>query len=242
MYKSKYKPKRRHYTKKRKRPSGMQKIKRTRWPTRNPFGDNLFYKFKTVTGGTALIANGTSFVQIKSFQLNALNLFITNIGDAPGIANLANAFHKYRVMGVKFKVTFYPTGTTAATQVPMVAWFDAGPDQNWPSPSISVTPELRWSKYRVLQNATNGGKPVTLRTYYSVNRTFGPDSVVKNDSTFIGNTTTSTPWATASTEGPYFQLGIFTMSGANTTGDVPVVYKLEAVVYTKFFAKRELTQ
>ncbi|AKE44323.1 capsid protein [Apteryx rowi circovirus-like virus] len=219
---------------------GSQRIKRTRWPVDNPFGDNLFYKVRFSYGTTLTIPTTASSINL-GFQMNSLASIISSAGNAPGLNSLGNAFVNYRIRGLKTKMTLWPDSAT----VPIVAYHLAGASQSEMAsitPNVSTLPELRWQKYRTCNYAAAGAKPTRLNSYFSVDKVYGPDAVVKNDSNFVGNITTAAPPAPpvfgAPGLGPGFRFGLFTMSGLNPTVAVNCVTKIEFTAYVNFFSKR----
>lgn len=259
--KSTYK-KRRFY---RKRARGMQKIKKVRWPARNIGGDRAYCKLRYVVGSDFPIQAETFFTA-RTLRMNtgaietALGPGERTVnylfGDTPNLSTLGALYLNYRIRGVKLKLTYWQQDGS-----PVVLFTNAQSDQNefyadepappFVSPNISVLPEQRWARSRVCGATAAGARPTTLTSYYSVNKVYGPDAVVKNDRDFIGEMTVATPyWSTNATTGgvpvrsPWLQYGIFTLNGAPIPeGDsVNGVLKVEATVYCEFFGKRVQTQ
>lgn len=241
----------------------MQRIKKVRWPKRNIGGDRAYAKLYYVTGESrTILSANSSFTANIAFNVGAAlggsalqTASISNrFGGTPGLAQLAQQFLWYRIRGVKLKYTYYPINYSLQ---PLVAYFNAqsngvpltssssSPTPGFPTASVSVMPEQRWCTYRVIPNAANGAKPVTLKTYYSVNKVFGPDRIVKNDERFTGGLVTLPPYYDPSQppqEGPWIQDGMFTMSGAAAGADVTVSVLKRATVYVEFFGKRVLEE
>lgn len=219
----------------------MQRIKTSKWSTRNPFGDRLFYKPRFVYGTTMTIPTTAPFVK-TTFTMNSMATISTQAGDAPGMLSLGQAFNQYRIRGLKIKITYWPDPAQAG--VPIVGYFNAGP--NAPSlvsaPAINTLPEQRWAKYKTLNQPGTGSKPTTLSVYYSVNKIWGPDQVVKNDVAFTaavgsgGLTSWSSPVNAALAE-----FGLLTMSGLNPTAALNVVCKVEMTPYIELFSKKLIT-
>jgi hypothetical protein len=225
---------RRGYKRYKLKKAGMQRIKTTRWPTRNPYGDRLFYKPRFVYGTTFTIASGTSFVN-TNLNFNSMAAIAALAGDAPSLTELGLAYQKYRIRGLKIKMTFWPDSTAP----PLVGYTNAAglSAQLIASPSISTLPEARWSKYKVMSNPGAGAKPTVLISYYSVNKVYGPDEVVGNDIGFIAATASSpAAWVAPLVTVPC-QFGAFTMSGLNATADINVVVKMEITPYLQMFNK-----
>lgn len=204
----------------------------------------MFYKIRQSYGGVWSITNaaGLPYSVAQNFQLNDLGTFVTQFGPAPGINALANAFERVRVMGVKFKITCYPTNDET-TSFPICVFANANHDNTYPAPNVGNLPEQRWGKYRVCRQPARGANPTKLVVYYSVNKTWGPDQVVRNDEDFTQQTQSSSPWTTgAPALGPTFQIGLFTIGGTVPTQTQVVTVKVETTIYTKWFGKIELTQ
>lgn len=224
----------------------MQKIKTTRWPTRNPFGDNLIYKMRIVGGHTFQIpmgATGMAYPSVAGVQFNNGAAITASYGEPPGLSALANAFTNYKIAGVKQKLTFWPL--SAPGDPPLVGFTEASGDSIFSggvaAPQIIWQPEQRWVKYRTLNFANQGGKPTSLSVYYSVNKVYGPDMITKGSASFVGLTQLSAPWFAAGPPlGPYFRQGIMTLSGVAAPAPINVVVKIETTVYIKFFGKRDI--
>ena len=214
----------------------MQKMRTVKWRTRAPFGDKLFYRPRFVFGTTMTIASGSSFVA-ANFQMKSMPALNAYAGDAPGVTDMGAQFLRYRIRGLKVKYTYWPD----ATAPPMVGFVNAcsAASQLPPSPAINVLPEQRWSRYSTLTVPANGAKPTVIRQYYSVNKVYGPDQIVKNDVDFTAITSTSGPafWS-APAVGPVFQYGLMTMSGLNATAALNVVAKVEITPYIEVFSRR----
>lgn len=250
----------------------MQRIKKVRWPRRNIGGDRAYAKLYYVRGikttiqpGSESIFNNVAFNLgawfTPSDPINACTIS-ENFGQTPNLSTLAQFYQRYRIRGIKLKITTYPIydGTD-----PIVCFTNAqannvdyngpqtGPSPAFPTVDIATTPELRWAKTRVCGNASAGAKPAVLTAYYSVNKVQGPDAVVKNDLEYTGAMQTAPPYwgqiGTTSdahpTRGPWLQYGWTTLSGEAVPENQPpitIVAKVEATVYTQFFQKRILTQ
>lgn len=239
----------------------MQRIKTYKYPRRNIGGDRANVKLFATIGGTLTIPTGQYFVSsnIPFGIANAAgalgNLsWMSRLTAISGLSLLAQTYQRYRIRGVKVRFTFYPHYESNTVAVAFVnaagsalAALDAdtGPTPAFPSVGIANTPELRWSKYRVLSNANAGAKPTRLSVYYSVNKVQGPDAIVKNDEDFTGTLTTAPPYFSAierPVHTPWMQFGLFTMSGGTAAGNIPVTYKMEVTLYTTMWQKRMLTE
>lgn len=245
----------------------MQRIKKVKWPVKNIGGDRSFCKLRYVIGSDFGISSGNvynavnlkyntgSWESTSSTPTSILAVF----GQTPNLSTMGALYTKYRIRGIKLKLTYWQQSgtpvvlfTNAQTENgPDFATRENGPDPAFITPNISVLPEQRWARYRVCSQTAQGGKPTTLKSYYSVNKVYGPDNVVKNDKHFIGEMQPSTPyWSTDSTfearpvYGPWLQYGLFTMNGTPIPidEDTQGVLKVEATVYAEFFGKRVQTQ
>nr|DAO36065.1 MAG TPA: Capsid protein [Cressdnaviricota sp.] len=257
MMKRKYKKYGLKYNKK---PRGMQRIKKVKWPTRNIGGDRAYCKLRYVIGRDLGIATSTGFTtQGVIFNLGAGSSVNPqavsingNFGNTPGLQTMAALYQNYRIRGIKLKITYWQVSGP-----PVVLYTNAAANTSgFPTasisfpivtPNISILPEQRWARYRVCSQTQNGGKPTVLKSYYSVNKVQGPDNVVKNDVDYIGQMQVATPyWGTTSAttplKGPVCEYGIFTMNGANATTAVVGTAKIEVTVYTEFFGKRTQTE
>lgn len=274
-----YRNKRRRYRKAKKRNRGMQRIATVRYPRRNIGGDRartkLFYVIghKCPTYGITGPAVSVAMRPWMAFNVgafhqpspNGVNSISDAFGSTPNLSTLAQFYMRYRIRGIKLKVTAY---YIPRENDPVLCLFvNAAPSQNMtsyppvplpPLPRIDILPEQRWSKYRVISNQGGGAKPSSISVYYSVNKVFGPDAITKNDQAFTGQMDINAPyWSTAAggmtsedipnrpNFGPFVTWGIFTMSGdplPYTEPNVPnppdVTFKVEATVYTEFFTKR----
>lgn len=240
----------------------MQRIKKVKWPKRNIGGDRAYAKLYCVVGESVTMqAAQNHVVNNIAFNVGAVPAGVAledqtiyhRFGIPPGLQQLAQQFLWYRIRGIKLKYTYYPINYS---QQPLCAFFNAqsngvpitssstGPTPPFPLANVATMPEQRWCVYRVIPNAANGAKPVTMKVYYSVNKVFGPDRVVKNDKDFTGGLQQTVPFWDVNqppSEGPWIQEGLFTMSGANAGANVTVTILKRATVYVEFFGKRPST-
>lgn len=250
----------------------MQRIKTVRWPARNIGGDRAFTKLRYTIGNDFGIPSGS----FSNFQNLAMNVGAYNtgggstlqgcsingvLGSTPGLSTMGLLYQKYRIRGIKLKMTYWQIAgapvilyTNAQSDIETLGPSKAGPVPGFITPTITTIPEQRWCKYRVCSQTQNGGKPTSLTSYYSVNKVFGPDDIVKNDEDYTGETQVATPyWNNQVPAGsnsyqpsrtPWIQFGLTTLNGAVTTASTAVtgVLKVEATVYTEFFGKRALTE
>lgn len=242
----------------------MQRIKSVRWPARNIGGDRAYCKLRYVVGGDFGIASG-AFSHSQNLRMNtgayesplgpAEQTIHFVLGNTPNLSTMGALYLNYRVRGIKLKLTYWQQSGT-----PVVLYTNAQSDSNefyattpspdFVTPSISVLPEQRWARYRVCGATAAGARPTVLSAYYSVNKVFGPDAVVKNDRDFVGEMSVATPyWSDNQTTGgvpvrsPWLQYGIFTLNGTALPAleTVEGVLKVEATVYCEFFGKRVTT-
>lgn len=265
---------RRKYTKKRsfrkKRFTGgrgMQKIRTKRYGTRNIGGDRAITKLRYVIGEQFTIPTD-SVAKFQNFAMNCGDKYsytdplifpgiLKTFGSTPGLSVLAKQFSAYRIKGIGLKLTYWSqTGvpvllyTNAAPDTTGIAATDTGPVPDFVTPDVSTVTEQRWCKYRTCQATSAGGRPTTLRSYYSVNKIQGPDNVIRNDEEYTGKMMVGTPyWDNVSTSGgspgksPWVQFGITTLSGDPVPAESPTtgVLKVEATVYAQFWQKRAIT-
>lgn len=212
------------------RRKGMYKIKTLRWPAKNPFGDRLFYKCKAVWSQNFVLtaANGVNF----DVKLNDMPAWANLFGNAPGLTEAASSYGTYRISGAKLKATYWTPSTSE--NIPLIGYMDASPTSSFLTFSIGNTMEQRWCRYKILNQANQGGKPTTVSAYYSVNDIVGRDNITKGDLNYVAQTNGTNPvgW-NAPNSGPYMRCGMATLSGATAT--VTVTVKFELTLYLKFF-------
>lgn len=238
----------------------MQRIKTVRWPVRNIGGDRAFAKLRYVKGENYNILNGAyANATTLAFNTGASSGTMPTIervlGQTPNLSILAYQYLHYRIKGIALKLTYWATTSVTPLLLYVQAASSTGentsnqlqPSPNFPNPSITVVPEQRWTKYTVCSATAAGARPTTLRAYYSVNKVFGPDAVVKNSEDFTGQLVPNTPyWSTNSdsparpTKGPWLQWGVTTLSGqpVSQVDGANGVMKVEATVYAEFYGKR----
>lgn len=243
----------------------MQRIKTVRYQARNIGGDRCFAKLRYVRGqGFAPPVAQEAAVMAFPFNVGAQQTGHSHdksisgfFGTTPNLSTLARFYTKYRIRGIKIRLTAYyipdaddpPLVLFTTAQTSAGPTFDSEPTPPFPPPNIDDTPEQRWTKYKVVSNQGAGGAPTSISAYYSVNKVFGPDNCVKNDSDFIGDLITGPPyWSDAvpiltdynrPTKGPWLMYGFFTLDGAKlipTT--VNLTLKTEVTLYTEMFSKR----
>lgn len=242
----------------------MQRIKTVRWPTRNIGGDRAFTKLRYVKGQNFYIPAGAyADTQNLCFNVGAsggsLPTITSVFGSTPGLSILGAQYLHYRIKGIALKITYWATATATPIMLFTNAQSNTGlngesqqvPSPDFIAPNVSTMPEQRWARYKVCGATNNGARPTTLKTYYSVNKVFGPDAVVKNDEEFTGQMLATTPYFSTNGDesarpqrGPWLQYGLTTLSGqANTVANgIQGTMKIEATVYAEFFGKRPQTQ
>lgn len=263
-----YKRKSRKYGNKK---SGMQRIKTVRYRAKNIGGDRAFCKLRYVVGNQFGLSTTVTNSQNLAMNIGAapdggapgaslLQPCTINgvFGNTPNLSTMAMLYLKYRIRGIKLKLTYWQTGnaaplmlyTNAQSSNNVLGLTSDAPSPAFITPTITNIGEQRWSRYRVCNGLTAaGGKPTTLQAYYSVNKVFGPDAVVKNDEDFTGEMQLATPyWSNTIPSGanqntpirtPWLQFGITSLDGLPTSATG--VLKVEATVYAEFFGKRPTT-
>lgn len=219
----------------------MYRTKITHWPTRNPFGDSVFYKPLLVNGGSFRMNEGSSATFSEPFQINSGLDLLNWVGQVQGVPYLCAAFYRYRIAGMKVSITFWPL---APNDLPLVGFIHALPTETFILPSINETTEQRWCKYRVLNFPGQGAKPTKLSMYLPVKKIFGVDRIVPNDADFVGSCFPVSPYFDAPVQGPFWRYGVMTLNGAVLpvgNGPADCHYKLEVKPYFKFFAKRVIS-
>lgn len=251
---------------------GMQRIKTVRYRAKNIGGDRAYCKLRYVVGNQFGLSSAVSNSQNLAMNLGAApdgtgssllqTCSINGIfGNTPNLSTMAQLYMKYRIRGIKLKLTYWQTAAAGAG-APLLLYTNAqssnevlglstvSPAPAFVTPTITNIGEQRWSRSRVCNGiATAGGKPTSLTAYYSVNKVFGPDAVVKNDEDFTGEMQVATPyWSNSVPSGtnqntpirtPWLQFGITSLDGLPTSATG--VLKVEATVYAEFFGKRPLT-
>lgn len=243
----------------------MQKIKTVRYTARNIGGDRCFSKLRYVIG-TSFSPTVASPYLVTKFPFNVGAFPAGNaksisgiFGQTPNLSTLAQFYQRYRIRGIKLRFTIYYS--QVGMEDPAMCFFvtaqsSAGPTNapdpvpNFPAPAINITPEQRWTRSTVISNTGLGAKPTTLSVYYSVNKVFGPDAVVKNDADFIGDLDTVAPyWSSSSSDGdrpqqgPWLMYGIYPLDQTKTIAPtILLTYKVEATVYAEMFGKRPSVQ
>jgi len=258
-----YRKRKRSFRKRRAR--GMQRIRTYRYKSRNIGGDRarakLFFA-STFNGNIAVGQRSHSTTWCPNVGATPQSLFpgiFTIFGNCPGLSTLATQFLRYRIRGIKIKYTIYPRSTDPATHEPVFFYVNAqaagtsigesdqGPIPPFPTQNIFNTPEQRWAKYAPVKFPMAGAAPTRLTVYYSVNKVFGPDSVVKNDESFTGQLKTTLPYwdnvpGAHPVQGIWIQHGVSTLSNIPTTVVQNYTYVMQATLYTEFFGKRVMTE
>lgn len=258
-----YRKRKRSFRKRRAR--GMQRIRTYRYKSRNIGGDRARAKlFLSSTSNETIAVGATSQVEIWCPNIGATpaSLFpgiSLQFGNCPGLSTLANQFLRYRIRGIKVKYTIYPIKTDPATHEPVFFYVNAqpagtsiqandqGPTPPFPTPNIFNTPEQRWAKYAPVKFPMAGAAPTRLSVYYSVNKVFGPDAVVKNDESFTGQLKTVSPYwdnvpGAHPVHGIWIQHGVFTISNNPAAVEQKYVFVRQATLYVEFFGRRVQTE
>jgi len=155
----------------------------------------------------------------------------------PGASLMGQTFGNYRIRGIKFNITCWPVNE----DFPVCVYTNAGTDASSLiiNPTIDKLPEQRWARWKVISAAGAGAKPTRLSVYYSVNRVYGPDAVVKNSANFIGSTggnAALSSWTTPDV-GPVFQYGFFTMSNNPAPADTRIYITYSFKIYVQMFSR-----
>ena len=243
----------------------MQRIKSVRWPARNIGGDRAYCKLRYVKGADFHVAVGQYFnaqnqaMAIGASAAGALSscTLAGVMGDTPNLSTMAALYTKYRIRGIKLRLTYWQTGGA-----PAFLYAQATPDQgavdgthtapnpDFILPSINQLPEQRWAKYRVCQATAAGGRATNLSVYYSVNRVQGPDAIVKNALEYTGDMQPGSPIFLSVVVIPRDPLEApgYSSELAPLREPWPLrkpnhrSSKVEQTVYCEFFGKRAQTQ
>ena len=90
------------------------------------------------------------------------------MGDTPNLSTMASLYNKYRICGIKLRLTYWQTGgapafyANAAPDQGYVDGTSTAPNPDFVLPTIATLPEQRWSKYRVCQATAAGGRATSL--------------------------------------------------------------------------------
>jgi len=258
-----YRKRKRSFRKRRAR--GMQRIRTYRYKARLIGGDRARAKlFFSSTANETIAINASSQVETWCPNIGATSSVLfpginMQFGNCPGLSTLATQFLRYRIRGIKIKYTIYPKNVDPATHEPVFFYVNAqaagtsiqasdqGPIPPFPSQTIWNTPEQRWAKYVPVKFPMAGASPTRLSVYYSVNKVFGQDAVVKNDESFTGQLKTAAPyWDNAAgahpVHGIWIQHGVSTISNLQVNAAQHYVYVMQAIVYAEFFGRRVMTE
>lgn len=219
----------------------IQRTKIDRWGVNNSGNDILYYKSKHVFGATQTLLTGSSQGVSGALQLNSLASISTNFGSNAGLALAATSFLRYRVSGIKVKVTWFPNTATGLANEPIVGFIEATADSSsFSTPAITTTPEQRFMKYRIL-NGPASGRPTTVTYYLSSKLIGGADRIVTTDKDYTGTTNTVLPLFNDPVSGARWRWGIFTMNGGTVVLNQTYPFKIEITAYCKFWSKRAYT-
>lgn len=171
-------------------------------------------------------------------------------------------YRRFRVRGVACTVTVTPrlmqqpilTGVTSQSRRFVVAaWCNSEPvglgiSDSQPYNFSNVIPEQRWVRWRNMQQGfIYGGKPTKLKFYFSTEKVFGPDRVVKGDLDFTGATDSLGQGGFASAAasrpliGPGLLIVIYALDGGNMPLDMIFQVQLDWTWYIKYFQKHQNT-
>lgn len=197
-------------------------------------GDQLKYKIRVVLGTTRTIPSGSDFVGV-AWQFNSLAALVTNIGSSGGMATLSSWFERYKMYGIKLKITYWPL---APNSQPICGFINGSANSTLPVVSVAETPEQRWAKYKVLSFPGQGTRPTTLTHYLSAKKVWG------DHTSFISSNLEATvnvvaPHFNTPVVGPYIQYGLFTLNDQNAAADILCDMKIEATAYCRFWGRRE---
>lgn len=253
--------KRKRSFRKRRRARGMQRIRTVRYRSRNVGGDRARAKLYYSAVSNIDLSQGSASSEVvwtPNVGATSNNLFsgiARRFGSTPGLAVLATQFLRYRVRGVKLRYTIYPVQVDPGTNIPVNFFVNAqasgvaiepssvGPTPPFRALQATITPEQRWAKWAAVRYPLAGANPTVVKAYYSVNKVFGPDRVVANDESFVGQLMTAPPYWDVSTfghpvQGIWIQHGVATMNGLNVPVAQVYVVQIQATFYTEFFGKR----
>lgn len=202
-------------------------------------GDILYTKIKTTSAGTMTILSGQVSIVGATLQLNDQGAIRTTFGASAQEAAITEWFLRYRLHGLKVKITYWPTG---AAPNPIMGFIMAAADNVFPAPSATSTPEQRFASYKVLRRADSGAMPTTISRYLRVDLIGGADRSVSYDQSQTGIIQDATPpfFGTPVGPSPFWQHGLYTMTGAAVSANFTVDYKIELTSYLKCFKKRQL--
>ena len=254
-----YRKRKRSFRKRRAR--GMQRIRTYRYRSRNIGGDRAKAKlyFQAVQNMDLYQGQASSEIvwcpNVGATPNNQFSGIARRFGATPGLSVLANQFLRYRIRSVKLRYTIIPVKVDLATHTPVNFYVNAlpsgveitdnsvGPTPPFPALRGTVTPEQRWARWAPVRFPMAGANPTVVKAYYSVNKVFGQDSIVKNDESFVGQLkTTPSYWDTASfahpVQGIWIQHGVATMNGEVAEQAQTYVLQTQATFYAEFFGKR----
>lgn len=239
----------------------MQRIRTYRYRSRNIGGDRARVKLYYSATQNMDMSQGQSSSEIvwcPNVGATSNTMFSgisRRFGSTPGLSTLAQQFLRYRIRGVKLRYTIIPVNVDPANHIPVNFYVNAqasgveitdnstGPTPSFPALQGTVTPEQRWSKWAPVRYPMAGASPTVVKAYFSVNKVFGPDQIVKNDESFVGQLKTTPPyWDTASfahpVQGIWVQHGVATMNGLVAPIAETFIVQTQATFYAEFFGKR----
>lgn len=260
----KYKYKYRHSRKKKSYRRSIQKIKTMRYPKRNIFGDRAKMKLFGTRPVLFSLTSANGWSNQFAYALGALRgttrCLVGNSVDSlvtfiPGLTRIQELYQRYRVKGLKLQITVY--GTQGGGYVPFYVYADAAADETeisatstGPEPPFSALeaatiPELRWSRYKVIRNAAQGGNVTKLTHYFELNKIAGPDRTIRSDLDYTGRMDAVISNWTAPKRSPWIRYGVFPMiAPADFPAGEPTVtlYGLvSATIYVEAWGKTPIT-
>lgn len=219
-------------------------------------GDVIFYKPSyTETNTHTLSAASGGWTVANTFRINDWSTIHNDFGGyVPGGVMLFNNFLQYRIYGVKLTMTLWPRVTANPGSMPgvtntamaLVVFIEASPSNTFATDDVGHANKVenmmqgRFRAYKIINYSSMGAKPTKISYYANVNNIFGPDSVVKNDTLFIGGFAGSLP--TAPSNGPYMRWGLATLSFTAPPADIVFDNRITIKPYVKCFRRVESVQ
>lgn len=217
---------------------GGPRVRRIRMPARNPFGDTLKIKFlRTFSVVLTADANGAAWYTNKLWWMGDSRVGtapnytwgVNPYGSCEGFRHWAELYEQYNVLGHSIAVTPFLAGDAADTPLAAAVLCEAN-DDNLKVKDVNTIPEMRYCRWRYLQNWNEGGRPITVRNYFSKKNILSgntrnyiqtPAPYAITDTPGFGNTAIYDGVAgyidgsveTAGTE--YYTLGVFSVDPVN---------------------------
>lgn len=223
----------------------MQRLVKTKYPARNPFGDKVFVKFRMTKGGTMIAPASQQYVRVEG-EMNDLSETLVDLGNAPGYSWYPQLFQNYRVTGLKIKFTpvINPLTSEGNTLPPqsLIAYINAG-DGLSSNPAVNTLPEQRWCRYKYLNSWFQGGPTKSVSLYMSTNKLAGGDRTTSSSVTYTGTCTATTPYYSTVESQLHYEYGICTLNGANFIGPAGAKicdYMVTYTYYVTFWGRRPI--